>query len=90
MSNLNKLNFSALEVSGRNYLKWVQDVKLHLTTKGIRAINRDPFARMLLLKRIQPILVAINYERIVVAMAMGGKPNHKPKVNRVPHLREEM
>ena len=37
MSNLNKLDFSALEISGRNYLKWVQDVKLHLTAKGIRA-----------------------------------------------------
>ena len=33
MSNLNKLDFTALEVSGRNYLKWVQDVKLHLTAK---------------------------------------------------------
>ncbi|XP_070681772.1 uncharacterized mitochondrial protein AtMg00810-like [Malus domestica] len=33
MSNLNKLNFSALEVSRRNYLKWVQDVKLNLTAK---------------------------------------------------------
>ncbi|KAM1411984.1 hypothetical protein ACFXTO_024787 [Malus domestica] len=37
MSNLNKLDFSALEVSGRNYLKWVQDVKLHLIAKGIKA-----------------------------------------------------
>ncbi|XP_068304371.1 uncharacterized protein [Pyrus communis] len=35
MSNLNKLNFTALEVSRRNYLKWVQDVKLHLTTKNL-------------------------------------------------------
>ncbi|XP_068309662.1 uncharacterized protein [Pyrus communis] len=36
MSNLNKLDFTALEVSRRNYLKWVQDVKLHLTTKNLR------------------------------------------------------
>ncbi|KAM1698865.1 hypothetical protein ACFX13_030728 [Malus domestica] len=36
-SNLNKLDFTALEVSGRNYLKWVQDMKLYLTAKGIRA-----------------------------------------------------
>ncbi|KAM2394258.1 hypothetical protein ACFX1X_037518 [Malus domestica] len=35
MSNLNKLDFTALEVSGRNYLKWVQDVKLHLTAKNL-------------------------------------------------------
>ncbi|KAM1912509.1 hypothetical protein ACFX14_000567 [Malus domestica] len=37
MSNLNKLDFTALEVSERNYLKWFQDVKLHLTAKGIKA-----------------------------------------------------
>ncbi|KAM1800847.1 hypothetical protein ACFX11_032526 [Malus domestica] len=37
MSNLNKLDFTALEVSRRNYLKWVQDVKLHLTAKNLRS-----------------------------------------------------
>ncbi|XP_068312502.1 uncharacterized protein [Pyrus communis] len=41
-SNLNKLDFSTLEVSGRNYLKWVQDVKLYLTAKGIRATLEAP------------------------------------------------
>ena len=41
MSNLNKLDFTALEVSGRNYLKWVQDVKLHLTTKNLRPPIED-------------------------------------------------
>ena len=35
MSNLNKLNFTTLEVSGRNYLKWVQDVKLNLIAKNL-------------------------------------------------------
>ncbi|TQD84735.1 hypothetical protein C1H46_029723 [Malus baccata] len=44
MLNLNKLDFSALEVSGRNYLKWVQDVKFHLTAKGIRATIEAPIA----------------------------------------------
>jgi hypothetical protein len=39
---------------------------------------------------MRPILAAINEERIVVAMAMGGKSNHEPKVNRVPHLKEEI
>ena len=37
MSNLIKLDFTVLEVFGRNYLKWVQDVKLHLTAKSPRA-----------------------------------------------------
>ena len=36
MANLNKLDFPALEVSGRNYLKWTQDVKLHLTAKKMK------------------------------------------------------
>ena len=44
MLNLNKLDFAALEVFGRNYLKWDQDVKLHLTTKGIRATIETPIA----------------------------------------------
>ena len=41
MSNLNKLNFIALEVSGRNYLKRVQDVKHHLTAKNLRPAIED-------------------------------------------------
>ncbi|KAM0980705.1 hypothetical protein ACFX2A_014120 [Malus domestica] len=41
MSNLNKLDFTALEVCGRNYLKWVQDVKLHLTAKNLRPAIED-------------------------------------------------
>ncbi|KAB2617695.1 hypothetical protein D8674_013564 [Pyrus ussuriensis x Pyrus communis] len=35
MSNLNKLDFTALKVFGKTYLKWVQDVKLHLTAKNL-------------------------------------------------------
>ncbi|XP_070669105.1 uncharacterized protein [Malus domestica] len=42
MSNLNKLNFTALDVSGRNYLKWVHDVKLYRTpTKNLRHAIED-------------------------------------------------
>ena len=41
MSNLNKLDFTALEVSGRNYLKWVQDVKLYLTAKNLRPTTEE-------------------------------------------------
>lgn len=45
MSNLNKLDFVASEVSGRNYPKWTQDVKLHLTTKKMRStINANNIA----------------------------------------------
>ncbi|KAB2635359.1 hypothetical protein D8674_025893 [Pyrus ussuriensis x Pyrus communis] len=41
MSNLNKLHFTTLEVSGRNYLKWVQDMKLHLTVKNLHPTIED-------------------------------------------------
>ncbi|KAM1788298.1 hypothetical protein ACFX11_038613 [Malus domestica] len=41
MSNLNELDFTALEVFGRNYLKWVQDVKLHFTAKNLRPTIED-------------------------------------------------
>ena len=42
MSNLNKLDFTVIGISRRNYLKWVQDVKLHLTAKGIRVAIEAP------------------------------------------------
>ncbi|KAM1760760.1 hypothetical protein EV1_003464 [Malus domestica] len=42
MSKLNKLDFTALVASRRNYLKWAQDVKLHLTAKGIRTTIEAP------------------------------------------------
>ncbi|KAM2436754.1 hypothetical protein EV1_013882 [Malus domestica] len=41
MSNLNKLNFTTLEVSRRNYLKWIQDVKLHPTAKNFHPAIED-------------------------------------------------
>ena len=41
MSNLNKLNFTALKVFGRNYLKLVQDVKFHLTAKNLHPAIED-------------------------------------------------
>ncbi|GJT16945.1 hypothetical protein Tco_0875651 [Tanacetum coccineum] len=35
MSNLSKLEFSALNVTGKNYMPWVLDVKMHLESMGI-------------------------------------------------------
>ncbi|XP_075111902.1 uncharacterized protein LOC142182018 [Nicotiana tabacum] len=35
MSNLSKLEFVALDISGKNYLSWVLDTKIHLATKGL-------------------------------------------------------
>ncbi|XP_068305132.1 uncharacterized protein [Pyrus communis] len=41
MSNLNKLDFTTLEVFGRNHLKWGQYVKLHPTIKNLRLGIKD-------------------------------------------------
>ncbi|XP_021722776.1 uncharacterized protein LOC110690259 [Chenopodium quinoa] len=35
MSNLAKLEFVALDISGNNYLSWVLDVEIHLNAKGL-------------------------------------------------------
>ena len=35
MSNSTKLNFAALDISGRNYLSWVLDAKIHLNANGL-------------------------------------------------------
>ncbi|KAK4714706.1 hypothetical protein R3W88_020613 [Solanum pinnatisectum] len=37
MSNLSKLEFVALDISGNNYLSWVLDAKIHLDAKGLGA-----------------------------------------------------
>ncbi|XP_050217287.1 uncharacterized protein LOC126668114 [Mercurialis annua] len=34
MSNLTKLEFTALDVSGKNYLSWILDAKIHLQASG--------------------------------------------------------
>ncbi|XP_060206241.1 uncharacterized protein LOC132633806 isoform X2 [Lycium barbarum] len=35
MSNLSKLEFVALDITGNNYLSWVLDAEIHLETKGL-------------------------------------------------------
>nr|XP_016451156.1 PREDICTED: uncharacterized protein LOC107773029 [Nicotiana tabacum] len=35
MSNLSKLEFVALDISGKNYLLWVLDAEIHLAAKGL-------------------------------------------------------
>ncbi|GAV77823.1 hypothetical protein CFOL_v3_21293, partial [Cephalotus follicularis] len=36
MSNIENRKFIALDISGKNYLSWVLDVKLHLSAKKLR------------------------------------------------------
>lgn len=35
MSNLAKLEFVALDITGKNYLSWVLDAEIHLDAKGL-------------------------------------------------------
>ena len=37
MSNLSKLEFAALDISGKNYLLWLLDAEIHLAAKGLDA-----------------------------------------------------
>jgi hypothetical protein len=35
MSNLTKLEFAALDVSGKNYLSWILDAEIHLEAMNL-------------------------------------------------------
>ncbi|KAD7477871.1 hypothetical protein E3N88_01007 [Mikania micrantha] len=41
MSNLSKLEFASLDISGNNYLPWTLDAKIHLTAKNLGETNKD-------------------------------------------------
>ncbi|XP_070043852.1 uncharacterized protein [Nicotiana tomentosiformis] len=58
MSNLSKLEFVALDITGKNYLSWVLDAKIHLDAKGLgntiiqenEASNQDKAKAMIFLR----------------------------------------
>ena len=35
MSNITKLEFAALDISGKNYLSWILDVEIHLAVMNL-------------------------------------------------------
>ena len=35
MANITKLEFVALDLSGKNYLSWILNAKIHLISKGL-------------------------------------------------------
>ncbi|XP_073138789.1 uncharacterized protein [Henckelia pumila] len=41
MSNISKLEFAALDISGKNYLSWILDVEIHLDAMGIGNTIKD-------------------------------------------------
>ncbi|XP_019241827.1 PREDICTED: uncharacterized protein LOC109221845 [Nicotiana attenuata] len=58
MSNLSKLEFVALDITGKNYLSWVLDAEIHLDAKGLgntiikrnEASNEDKAMTMIFLR----------------------------------------
>ena len=41
MSNLTKLEFAALDISGKNYLSWILDVEIHLEAMAFAETIKD-------------------------------------------------
>ena len=41
MSNITKLEFAALDISGKNYLSWILDVELHLDAMNLGATIKE-------------------------------------------------
>ena len=41
MSNLTKLEFVTLDISGKNYLSWILDVEIHLEAMNIGETIKD-------------------------------------------------
>ena len=41
MSNLAKLEFNALDISGKDYLSWVLDVEIHLEAMALTETIKD-------------------------------------------------
>jgi len=58
MSNIAKLEFTALDISGKNYLSWILDAEIHLDAKGLgdtikqgnQASNQDRAKAMIFLR----------------------------------------
>ena len=59
MANLAKLDFVALDISGKNYLTWVMDAKIHLEAGNLgdtikednSASSRDRAKAMIFIRR---------------------------------------
>ena len=41
MSNFTKLEFVALDISGKNYLSWILDAKIHLDAMNLGAMIKE-------------------------------------------------
>ena len=41
MSNLTKLEFMTLDITGKNYLSWILDAKIHLDAMNLGAVIKE-------------------------------------------------
>ena len=41
MANLAKLEFVALDITGKNYLSWILDAEIHLKANALRETTKD-------------------------------------------------
>ncbi|KAK4737756.1 hypothetical protein R3W88_001453 [Solanum pinnatisectum] len=72
MSNLSKLEFVALDISGKNYLSWVLDAEIHLTAKGLgdsiiegnKASSQDKAKAMIFLRHHLDEGLKVEYSKV--------------------------
>ena len=62
MSNITKLEFAALDISGKNYLSWILDAEIHLnvmnlgnTIKGRNTVSLKDRAKALIFLRSEKL-----------------------------------
>ena len=41
MSNVTKLEFVALDIFGKNYLSWILDIEIHITSMNLRETIKE-------------------------------------------------
>ena len=52
MSNLTKLEFVALDISGKNYLSWILDAEIHLEAMNLGDTIKDGNQELLIMDPI--------------------------------------
>ncbi|XP_049356804.1 uncharacterized protein LOC125821432 [Solanum verrucosum] len=88
MSNLLKLEFVALDISGKNYLSWVLDAEFHLTAKGLgdciiegnKASSQDKAKAMIFLRHHLDETLKVEYltvkDPLELLIGLKGRYNH--------------
>ena len=100
MSNLSKLEFVALDISGKNYLSWVLDAEIHLAAKGLdatitqgnEASSQDKVKAMIFLRHHLDESLKVEYltkkNSLELWICLKGRYDHL-KANVLPRARYE-